>query len=209
MDCLPSRRKGNEMRNAIVLTMLAVLLGACAAQPTATVAPTSTHTSIALTAVQATVTGTPSPSETAAATMTASITPSVTPLPFTFTPIVLFSTATASNTPIGPLDCSLLIQSMANGSQVSAGERFTVGWQLQNTGSATWFPGTTVFTFVGGTKMYLYPEAQLQASVMPEATTTVSVDMKAPKNSTTYTSLWSLRQGTTYFCRVRLTIYVK
>ncbi len=195
------------MKNAMVLTMLALFLGACSAPPTATLAPTSTPTVLASSGPEATMTETPAATATATATLSPTATASVTPL--ALPPIVLFFSPTASNTPVGPLDCSLLTQSIANGSQISAGERFTMGWQVQNTGSATWFPGSVTFTFVGGTKMYIYPEVQLQVSVQPGGITSLSVDMKAPKNSTTYTSLWSLRQGTTYFCRVRLTVFVK
>jgi hypothetical protein len=187
---------------------VALFLAGCGAQPNPTATPTSVVTATRLTAPVATPSETPAPSATAEPTATSTAT--VTPLPtWTFTPIVLFFSPTASNTPIGPLDCSLTMQSIENGHEVSPGERFTMGWQVTNTGSATWYPGTVLFSYIGGSKLALYPETQLQLSVPPGGTTTLSVEMKAPKNSTLYTTFWSLRQGKTYFCRVRLSIYVK
>ncbi len=193
------------MRIVIVFLALALIAGACAAPSTPTAAPT------------AAATGTPSPtpatlipilSSTPQPTVTAP--PTFTPVPvLTFTPIVLFIVPSPTASPSTAWDCSLLTQSVANGSEFEPGERFTVGWQLLNTGGATWYPGSVQFVYFGGTKMYIYPLVQLRQSVPSGAMTSFSVDMRAPKNSTTYTTLWSLRQGDSYFCRVRVSIFVK
>jgi hypothetical protein len=150
--------------------------------------------------------------ETAAVQPTPTLTPSATPLPVgTFTPIVLFllPTLTVTPTPAHTFDCSLLQQSVANDSTFKPGERFSMGWQVQNTGAAPWYPGSVVFEYIGGSKLHLYPQVNLQGSVQPGMMTTLSVDMRAPKNPTKYGTLWSLHQGDTWFCRVRVSIVVE
>ncbi len=194
------------MRIVIIFLALALVAGACAAPSIPTAVPTSAATRTQSSAAELTLipilSATPQPTPTRA--------PTFTPVPvLTFTPIVLFHMPSPTPVPSTPWDCSLLMQSVANGSEFEPGERFTVGWQLLNTGSATWYPGSVQFVYFGGTKMYIYPIVQLRETVPNGAITSFSVDMRAPKNSTTYTTLWSLRQGNDYFCRVRVSIFVK
>jgi hypothetical protein len=65
------------------------------------------------------------------------------------------------------------------------------------------------FVYMGGAKLYDYPLVHLEKSVAPDQTVVLSVAMRAPRNSTLYTTHWSLRQGSTYFCGLSLSIYVK
>jgi hypothetical protein len=88
-------------------------------------------------------------------------------------------------------------------------ERFAAGWKITNTGTASWPPGSTVFTYVGGAKLHNDPLVQLKSSVPPGQSVILTVDMKAPGNSTLYTTYWSLQQGDTFFCRVSVSIYAK
>ncbi len=197
------------MRNAMVLLLLAVLLGACAAPATPTPLPT---------ALPPTTTPSPLPAGTQSLTpaVIASVAPTMSPTATrtpeptaTFTPIILFVLPSVTFTPARTWDCSLLNQSIANGSEMDPGERFSIGWQVTNTGAATWYPGTVLFTYVGGSRLYIYPSVQLQGAVQPGETTSLTVDMKAPKNSTKYSTFWALKQGDTVFCRVGLSIFVK
>ncbi len=200
------------MRNAMVIMTLALCLSACAAQPKPAPTPTSVSISTLSTTPQPTLTAAviSSPQATQAVMLTPVPSATLMPTP-TFPPSFFFSlpTLTVTPTPGRALDCSVVQQSVANGSTFSPGERFSMSWQVINTGSANWYPSSVVFTYVAGTKMYLYPQTQLKAGVPPGATVGLNADMKAPKNSTTYSTAWSLRQGTTYFCRVSVSIYVK
>lgn len=197
------------MRNAMVFLLLAVILGACAAPASPTPIPTTvppTETSSPLPAGTQSLT----PAVIASVAPTMSPTATRTPEPtITFTPIILFYLPSITPTPAHTFDCSLVNQSIANGDEMDPGERFSIGWQVVNTGAASWYPGTVLFTYIGGTKMYLYPTVQLKDAVQPGEMTALTVDMKAPKNSTKYSTFWGLRQGDTVFCRVGLTIYVK
>lgn len=197
----------------MVLMTLALVLSACAAPSTPTLTPTSAQIPTLAATPETPPSLTPavisSPQATLAPTLTPA--PSATALPpLIITPFTFnLPTLTITPTPARALDCSLVMQSVANGANFSPGERFSISWQVMNTGSATWYPGTVEFTYVGGSRMYLYPLTQLKTAVTPGAIVGLNADMKAPKNSTTYGTTWSLRQGTTYFCPVSVSIYVK
>lgn len=107
------------------------------------------------------------------------------------------------------LDCKLNWQSPANGAQFKSNQAFTTGWKVTNTGTAAWNPASVEFTYLAGAKLYDYPLVKLKSTVSPGQAVILSVRMRAPTNSTTYTTYWSLREGDTFFCRVRLSIYVK
>lgn len=96
-----------------------------------------------------------------------------------------------------------------NGYGIKREASFRAGWKVTNTGTDTWTPGSTVFVYLGGAKLHRDSVIQLESSVAPGNPVTLTVEMRAPKNSTLYTTYWSLRQGEVFFCRVSLSIYVK
>jgi hypothetical protein len=190
------------MRNAMVFMALMLFLGACAAPPKPTPTPPSIRTFAVSTASE------PTQSPTAEATSTPTIIPSATLEP-SLTPTFIFGLPSKTPTPSNVMDCQVLTQSPANGTQFNPGERFTAGWQLLNNGAAPWLPGSVVFTNLGGTKMYFDPVIQLKQSVSPGQSVAVTVDMKAPSKLSSFTSYWGLRQGKTVFCPVHVTILVQ
>ena len=114
-------------------------------------------------------------------------------------------------TPIAPseLDCKLIWQSPSNRVTLAPLEKFTVGWNVRNNGTAAWDANSVEFTYLGGAKLHAYYLVHLDTTVAPGQTIVLSVHMKAPRNSTRYTTYWSLRQGDTFFCRLKLSIYVR
>jgi hypothetical protein len=134
-----------------------------------------------------------------------STTPTLTPWP-TF--IILYSSPYPTATPRLEFDCQLNWQSPGSGITYEPKESFTVGWKVTNTGSAVWYPGSVEFTYLAGAKLHDDPVVRLRVSVSPGQTVILSVDMRAPKNPTMYTTRWSLRKDDTYFCPVSLSIYV-
>ena len=194
------------MRAAIGFSALALTWAACSAplkiaqsllgEPTLTPAPTFAAT--------------PTASATARPTRPASPTPTLdlgpTPSPF---PTFAIPTASSTATPASALDCRLDWQSPGNGIEIAREERFTVGWKVTNSGSETWSPGIVEFTYVSGARLHNDPVEQLESSVSPGGSVILSAEMRAPRNSTLYTTYWSLRQGATYFCRVSVSIYAK
>jgi hypothetical protein len=178
------------MRKTILIAVLAMLLTACNAP---FVAQPDTRTPIPSLPPQSTLTLTPT---------LAPITPSATAtLEVNITP-----TPEGSTRP--ELDCKVLSQSVKNGSRFASRERFDIGWMVQNTGTATWEPGVVEFAYAGGSKMYQYQPVQLTHSSPPGDITTLFADMVAPKTPNRYTTVWALRRGDEYFCKVNVTIYV-
>ncbi len=175
------------MRKRMLIVLLVLLLTACNAPLVATQATIASDTP------QPTLTLTPTletiiPSETA--TLEVTITPTRKP----------------SNKP--ELDCKVLSQSIKNGSKFASKEHFDVSWMVKNTGKATWEPGVVDFAYAGGSKMYSYQPVPLTHSSAPGDVTTLSADMVAPKTPNKYTTVWALRRGDVYFCKVNVTIYV-
>ena len=110
----------------------------------------------------------------------------------------------ASATPRAPADpelaCNLNWQSPVNGTKFEPRTDFTVQWNVTNTGASAWEPGAVDFVYAGGTRMYFEPVIPLAESVAPGQSITLSVDMKALRNTSSYVTAWALRRGDAYFC---------
>jgi hypothetical protein len=102
----------------------------------------------------------------------------------------------------------LIWQSPGNYISYKPNQAFTVGWKVMNNGTDVWSVGSVEFTYLRGAKMYDYAVVQLVTSVAPGQEVILSVHMRAPRDLTMYTTTWSLRQGDTFFCPLRLSIYV-
>jgi hypothetical protein len=112
-------------------------------------------------------------------------------------------------TAVRALDCRLDWQSPGNGIEFEPNDSFSVGWKVTNSGTATWDPALVEFAYVGGARLHRFPVEHLLTSVAPGQFVILIADMRAPRNSTTYATYWSLRQGDTYFCRLTVSIYVQ
>lgn len=163
------------------------------------------------TAANITVVPTWTPSLTPEPTRTPSLTPSLTP---TF--IFRLATRTPTRRPTSTagstsgLACQLVSQSPDDGARFDAKENFTATWKVKNTGDATWDSNSVDFAFLSGTKMYRAAAVyDLPSSVAVGDPITLSVPMAAPKNSGSYRTVWTLRQGNDDFCHVDLRIVVR
>lgn len=198
------------MRKALLLTCLALCLMACAALSTPLEALKGTPTPSSTGTASPTLSPTPSPSNTPEPTETPAESASATPGPTLSPTVAVLFTAPPPNPDTSrQLNCRLIWQSPHNGAIYNPNNTFTVGWNVMNTGSATWDPGSVLFTYLGGAKMYDDPLVRLQTSVPSGESVVLSVRMRAPTNTTRYTTYWSLRQGNTFFCILMLSIYVE
>jgi hypothetical protein len=198
------------MSKALLFMALALPLLACIALPAALAAPTATRLPRPSRTAKPTWPPTSSPSTTPEPVETPTEYPSATPEPMlSLTPTISYRLPTLTPTVQSELDCKLLWKSPGDGISYKWRDRFTVGWNVRNTGTAAWDPASVEFTYVGGAKLYEYPLVHLESSVAPGQEVVLSAAMKAPKNSTLYTTYWSLRQGNTFFCRLTESIYVK
>lgn len=198
------------MRHVLAILVLGSLWAACSAPLRLIRSMAGTPTMPPTFTAEPTFPPTPRP------TSTVRPAPSPRPLPtidpaLTLFPTLSFTFPTPSSTATAahPLDCRLDWQSPGNGLQVNPDQLFTVGWHVTNTGTDTWSPGSVSFTYLGGTKPNRDTVIGLKFSVAPGQSVTLTAEMKAPRNSTLYTTYWGLRQGDTFFCRVSVSIYVK
>jgi hypothetical protein len=196
------------MWHPVLLASLALALIACEALSASLAAVVGTPTPFPSSTAQRTLSPTPHPSATAQATAT--LTPTATPAP-TLPLLPPRATLTPAPTATVPaeLDCDLMWQSPGNGITYEPGEEFTVGWKVINSGIAEWDTHRVIFTYLGGAKLYQSPTLELQADVDPGESVILSVEMRAPRNSTKYSTYWALRRGDVFFCRLALSIYVE
>ncbi len=131
------------------------------------------------------------------------------PSPASPTPTAWVPPLVSLPTALSPLSCKLNWQSPRNHVIYNKGDSFTVGWSVMNTGTTTWSPGSVEFTYVSGARLQAEPLVGLKSSVATGQSIVLTVGMRAPRNSTTYTTHWSLRMGDTYFCPLTLWIYVQ
>jgi hypothetical protein len=102
----------------------------------------------------------------------------------------------------------LVWQSPSNSASFFPEDEVTIGWNVKNTGTAPWDVGSVEFMYIGGLKPHDDERMQLQTSVAPGEDIVLSAHMIAPRNSTRYTTRWSLRQGDTFFCSLMASFYV-
>ena len=195
------------MSKALLFLGLALPLMACAALTAPFAAPKGMGIQSTSENVQPTFS--PSPSRTPRPTRTPTVTPTATfVLSPTITPTIRFVTPPPVPTLASSLSCQLIWQSPGNNIVYEPDESFTVGWKVRNNGFETWLPGSVIFTYLRGAKLYDYSVVQLETSVAPGQEVILSVHMRAPEVETKYTTTWGLREGDTFFCPVRLSIYV-
>jgi hypothetical protein len=175
-----------------VILVAAMLLGACnlpSSEPT----PDAFATGIALTvAAQLTSAAVP------VATTPAPPTPTATPEPPTATPPTPTTpTATLPPSPTpGCLDKASFITDVTipDDTNLAAGASFTKTWRLKNIGTCTW--DTSYATvFFGGNAMGGAAAVNLPATVPPNSTIDVSVNMTAPSTNGTHRGDWKLRNS--------------
>ncbi len=181
------RVDSGDMKRSLRTTLLAAAmllwLNACTAATASPALPTFTQAA---------------PAPTASASSTPAPLPSPLPAP------------TRPTAPAGPeLDCRLNSQSPIDGTKLEPRTDFTVRWDVTNTGAAAWEPGSVDLIYSGGTRMYFAPAIPLTQTVAPGQSTTLTVDMKALRNTSSYVTTWTLRRGDIYFCTLSVKILVQ
>ncbi len=211
------------MRKALLAAGLALTLAACAALPTPVVRSTGRPVPFASMTAKPRPsrthrpTRTPEPAETPTAFLAATPEPPLvlTPTVLPTSPFTILTTPALSGSPTPPpaaasaLDCKLVWQSPPNGSTYNPREKFSVGWNIRNIGTATWEEGSFEFTYLEGARLNPDGMVPLRANVAPGQSVVLSVPMNAPITPRMYTTYWGIRQGNNFFCRLELTIIVQ
>lgn len=82
-----------------------------------------------------------------------------------------------------------------DGTDMAPGATFTKTWRIRNSGSCTWNTSYSV-VFNGGNAMGGPATQALAASVTPNSTVDISINMTAPATLGRYTGYWALRNST-------------
>ncbi len=120
------------------------------------------------------------------------------------------SDASAANSTPACKDAAVLIADVTypDNAHVTAAEKFTKTWKIQNTGDCKW-TGYTV-AFVSGDRMEA-PDSVPVAETDPKATVEISIDLIAPSTNGSYTGNFELRnaQGKSLSLGTEPTFWVK
>jgi hypothetical protein len=204
-------------RVATILLIAAVML-ACVptlgpTAPVATFDPNSINTIIVETA-NAALTQTAlftTPSSTPTPTPTITHTPTETPTPIPTIVIQLFTPTVATPIPQvsgDKFDCAVISKSPADGFGFSAGNAFTATWDVLNTGSESWDAASADIRYKSGTKMHLQGIYDLDRNIPPGQQYTITVQMKAPTESGSYSTVWVIGTKAAEYCRIGISIKV-
>jgi hypothetical protein len=148
-------------------------------------------------------------------------TPTRTPLPpatstATFIFFLRSPVPTRTLTPVGGgssgsggYACVLSSQKPTDGTGFKPNAKFDMVWTLQNSGGNTWLADETDFEYSSGKKMQSQDAYGLPRDVLPGESISMTVKMNAPKVDGEHKTVWILRSGGTYFCRVDVTIVVE
>jgi len=214
-------RKTKLLMWVTVLALVMACMPSFVPQAVSTVDPGAVNTFIAQTVDAAdTRTAAAIPS----ATLTPTITPTFTPSP-TFTPTVVFILASptplvlptftntafslgGSGTSSDQYACQVTRVSPPNGSSFSPRDDFDVFWTVKNIGKKNWNRTDVDYIYSSGAKIHKISGYDLDSNVKVGNTIDLGVDMQAPKDPGTYSTVWTMRVGNNEFCPLRFTIVV-
>jgi hypothetical protein len=153
--------------------------------------------------------------------MTSSLPATVTPTyPVALTPtpsptmniaLPLFTPTSHAAVPTSTCDNSAYVSDVTipDGTVIAAGESFTKTWSMLNTGTCTWITAYTLVLYSGDDLDG--SAAAITASVAPNETIYISVDMVAPAAMGSYVGYWRLSNasstgfGTTVYVMITVT----
>ncbi len=143
-------------------------------------------------------TATPAPTNTP---MPPTALPTATYIPWTATP--LYTNTPVNNacsiTSVEPLSTTILLKKAD----------FDGKWVVKNIGAQTWETSAVDIVYKSGTKLQkLYDIEDLKTTVPYNSSLTVIVDMTAPADAGTYSTVWAIVRGSTTICTLNLTITV-
>jgi len=165
----------NPIRTEVAATVLAQVTQALALTPTITPLPSPTATDLP--------TATPSKTATSAPSATATLS--------SVTTTVSSVTATAGT----ENKAQWVSQTIADGTIFKPGDTFTMIWRLKNTGTSTWTAGY-LLRYFSGDNFGAPKEIATGRDVLPGEEIDISLQMKAPVNPGSYSSVWVMANET-------------
>jgi hypothetical protein len=179
------KMKNRPLNFAMIMTITALILGACGGAATGTPAPTSTPVDVAAIYTQA--------AQTVIARFTEQA-PTITPTPlFTNTPIVPSATLLTPSPTVQKCEDSVFVEDVTipDNTQMAVNQHFTKTWRVQNTGTCTWIT-TFYLGFAFGEAMSGQTKVPLPSAVAAGQTVDLSVSLTVPNKTGKLTGVWAL-----------------
>jgi hypothetical protein len=188
----------NTIGTFIAQTVNAASTQTAAGMPSSTLTPSITPTR---------------PTETPSPTFTSTVIFLLPSATFTFTPLPTFTSTNASLGGSGSSSdnyaCQVTRVDPPNGSTFDARADFDVFWTVRNIGQRNWDRSDVDYIYSSGTKIHKISGYDLPENVRTGNSIELGVDMVAPKDPGTYSTVWTLRRGDNDFCTLRFTIVVR
>jgi hypothetical protein len=185
----------DEVSTFIAATVNAATTQTAAAMPTSTWTPSITPTR---------PTDTPVPTATSTVVfILSSPTPIIIPT-FTNVPSLGGSGTSSDN-----FACQVVRVSPANGSTFDPRDDFDVFWTVRNIGQRNWDRTDIDYIYSSGAKIHKVSGYDLPENVRVGNSVELGVDVRAPKDPGTYSTVWTMRRGNNEFCPLRFTIVVR
>ncbi len=201
LACVPSMNTSVPTADPNKINIFIAQTAKAAVSQTAAAVPTSTPTETIVPSPEDT--STPSPTYTS--TVIFILSSPTRPVVPTFTNLSNGGTATSS----ANFACQVISINPPNGTSFSARTDFDAVWRVKNIGKKSWDRTTVDYVYVSGAKIHKVATYDLGSTVKVGQFANVTVAMKAPKASGSYTTNWTIRTGTKEFCPMSLTIIVK
>jgi hypothetical protein len=169
----------------LIVVLLASCSGTAPADPTATPVDVNALQTAAVRTVVANITQTAVAQITATEAIPPTEPPTAIPAPTEIaTPTVTPTSASCNNSAF------VSDASVTDGTQMTSGQEFIKTWKVKNTGACTWTTGYRIIFSYGEAMGGMLTE--LTTDVVPDTETEISVKMRAPVKSGTYSGYWRL-----------------
>lgn len=189
----------------LINTFIAQTANAAASQ-TAAVVPSDTPTDTPTPTPESTQTPSPTPTATVIFILSS---PTSLVLP---TSISLGVTATSSgsaSTSSDDLACQVISVSPANGTTFDPRASFDATWRVKNIGQQAWDHNSIDVVYNSGARIHKTGGYDLDSNVKVGEIIDLTVEMRAPRDSGSYTTHWILQASANVFCKMSLTINVR
>lgn len=105
--------------------------------------------------------------------------------------------------------CTVVYADPPAGIVMRSGTSFDARWIIQNTGAATWQPGSADIRFTGGDRLHSGSDVRdIPFEITPGGKLDFVIPMTAPQIPGVFDSNWEIRQAQAPVCRFSLTIRV-
>ncbi|MEW6649193.1 MAG: NBR1-Ig-like domain-containing protein, partial [Chloroflexota bacterium] len=123
--------------------------------------------------------------------------------------IATTATPSTTTTPVAGAACQVSV-SPSTSQTFRTREDFDAVWTVKNTSNRTWDASAVDYKYISGSEMQKFAKVfDLKQSVKSGESIKITVDMLTPDKAGSYTTTWSIVEGSTTLCSLPLTVVVK